>query len=213
MLHFNRNRQHLSSLVGYHDELQLTSYMAKPKKSVLVLSTLHTSTNIAEPGIKPTAILDYNQTKGFVDVNIQMANTFSTRRKCRRWPMTIFFHILDICGLNAYITWIKRNPGWYGTAQGHRRSIFLKELSLSLMKPWMYSRMILQPSGAMKSTVKRAREACGVSSQIDKIQVSAKRIRSKCHLCDHDRRIYSTCNACGKHVCNEHSVIICNDCA
>jgi hypothetical protein len=167
MFHFNRNRQHLSSLVGYHDELQLTSYMAKPKKSVLVLSTL---------------------------------------------PMTIFFHILDICGLNAYITWIKRNPGWYGTAQGHRRSIFLKELSLSLMKPWMHSRMILQPSGAIKSTVKRAREACGVSSQIDKILVSAKRVRSKCHLCDHDRRIYSTCNACGKHVCNEHSVIICNDC-
>jgi hypothetical protein len=118
---FLSKKPHLSSSFAYSGPMQLTSYMAKPSKCVLLLSTLHTS-NVVDESLeqKPLSILDYNQYKYPVDALDQMIYSFSTRRKVRRWPMTIFFHILDLIGVNAYITWVKKHPSQ------QERSAFLK---------------------------------------------------------------------------------------
>jgi hypothetical protein len=88
---FLSNRPHLTSLFGYTNSMQLASYMAKPSKCVLILSAFHSS-SIVEDSEKrrPQCVLDYNQWKYPVDVVDQMVNCFSTRRKVRRWPMSIF---------------------------------------------------------------------------------------------------------------------------
>ena len=104
---------------------------------------------------KSHTLLDFNMTKCPVDRIDQMANTFTSRRKTRRWPMTVFYNILDIAGINAYITWLLRNPTWHQHEQVHRRSIFLKELACALMEPWIRQRPEDQPRGAMRSTVRQ----------------------------------------------------------
>jgi hypothetical protein len=214
---FISQRPHLTSLFGYSGGLQLTSYMAKKTKCVLLLSTMHNSNDIdVEESLKPLSILDYNTTKCFVDVNNQMVNTFSTRRKIRRWPMTVFFHILDLCAVNAYITWIKRNPTWEINQKEHRRTIYLKALALSMMRPWMINRSQTQSFGANQPRVKRALEICGVTVSTNIIGQETNdgtdRIRSRCCICTTNRRIFSRCVRCRRHVCNEHSVILCEEC-
>ncbi len=48
-------------------------------------------------------ILLYNKTKIGVDMMDQMVDDYISRRQTRRWPMRIFYNIIDIAALNAYI--------------------------------------------------------------------------------------------------------------
>ena len=45
----------------------------------------------------------YNKTKFGVDVMDQMARKYSTKSSSRRWPLQVFFNILDLAGINAWI--------------------------------------------------------------------------------------------------------------
>ena len=37
----------------------------------------------------------------------QMTQCYTTKRMTRRWPMVIFFNMLDVSALNAIIIWLK----------------------------------------------------------------------------------------------------------
>ncbi|XP_055924651.1 uncharacterized protein LOC129956739 [Argiope bruennichi] len=50
---------------------------------------------------KPDMITFYNQTKGGVDAVDKMCETYSVARKTQSWPLTVFFSILNIAGINA----------------------------------------------------------------------------------------------------------------
>ena len=45
---------------------------------------------------KPQIILDYNKYKGGVDTMDHLATIYSCIRNTRRWPMTLFFNMLDV---------------------------------------------------------------------------------------------------------------------
>ena len=135
------NRPEHFSLFGYNDGVQIVSSMALPKKCVIMVSIMHSDNGVElDNKEKPHAIRDYNATKCPVDRIDQMANTLTTRRKTRRWPMTIFFNILGIAAINSYISWLLLHPTWHENERVHRRSIFLKELACSLMEPWIRER-------------------------------------------------------------------------
>lgn len=55
------------------------------------------------PVPRPTAVGEYNKYMGGVDTSDQMFGTNSVHRKTRRWPMTVFQHLLDIAVTNSYI--------------------------------------------------------------------------------------------------------------
>ncbi len=59
---------------------------------------------------KTQVILDYNKTKAGVDTMDQVTHCYSTKRMIRRWPMVIFFNMLDISALNAFIIYMSLNP-------------------------------------------------------------------------------------------------------
>ncbi|KAE8299842.1 hypothetical protein D5F01_LYC02260 [Larimichthys crocea] len=42
--------------------------------------------------------------------HVQMIATYSCRRRTRRWPLVIFFNVVDISALNRYIIWKAINP-------------------------------------------------------------------------------------------------------
>lgn len=52
---------------------------------------------------KPEIIMYYNQTKGGVDTFDQMCSLMSCSRKTNRWPMSIFYGILNIAFVNSYV--------------------------------------------------------------------------------------------------------------
>lgn len=52
---------------------------------------------------RPTSVSEYNKHMGGVDTSDQMLGTTSVHRKTKRWPTTVFQHMLDIAVTNSYI--------------------------------------------------------------------------------------------------------------
>nr|XP_047127654.1 uncharacterized protein LOC124808547 [Hydra vulgaris] len=138
-----RTREVYSSVFGHQEQLTLVSYVPKKGKSVILLSSNHRDAELSNRfDKKPQTNLDYNSTKGGVDTLDQMVSTFSTKRMTRRWPMVIFYNILDISAVNAFVIWMHLNPTW-NKQKTHRRRVFLKELGKSLVANQLKSRLIL----------------------------------------------------------------------
>ena len=82
----------------------LTVYKSKPKIKVLLLSTRHTGVQIEDNHKRlPETISYYNKTKFGVDVVDQMTRKYSVKAGNFRWPLQIFFNILDLAAINAWI--------------------------------------------------------------------------------------------------------------
>ncbi|XP_072395115.1 uncharacterized protein [Diabrotica undecimpunctata] len=89
---------------------------------------------------KPEIILQYNATKGGVDTVDKMCSTYLVSRRIRRWPLSIFFQLMNIAGINGQLLY---NATHVNAAYKHRRE-FLKVLSLGLMKPYLSERASIQ---------------------------------------------------------------------
>lgn len=100
------------------NDCQVTLCSYKPEQRneiVLVLSSEHHDAHVPEannPKLKPEMILDYNSRKGGVDSADQLIAEYSCERPTRRWPMKIFFSIINVAAVNAYKLFIMNNPGW-----------------------------------------------------------------------------------------------------
>jgi hypothetical protein len=98
----------------------------KPKKNVLLLSTQHDQPDISQrPDSKPEVILAYNEGKGGVDIIDKMIDTYRSKVSTLRWPMVVFYTIVDITALNAYVIWLHKNPNWEVLRGARRRRTFL----------------------------------------------------------------------------------------
>ena len=72
-------------------------------KNVVLLSSLHQTVGIRNnPKKTPETVEFYNATKFGVDVFDQMARAYSVKTS-RRWPVKMFYNILDLAGINAWI--------------------------------------------------------------------------------------------------------------
>ncbi|KAL7870844.1 hypothetical protein SRHO_G00083410 [Serrasalmus rhombeus] len=60
---------------------------------------------------KPIIILDYNKNKGGVDNLDKMTATYTCQRMTRRWPMVVFYNILDVSAYNAFVLWNQIHQG------------------------------------------------------------------------------------------------------
>lgn len=82
-------RQALTSLFGFHERKTLVSFVPKPNKAVILLSTMHDDKVEAESS-KPDIVLFYNGTKRGVDMCDQMIKHSFMKRKTNRWPLAVF---------------------------------------------------------------------------------------------------------------------------
>ena len=87
-----RGREIGSSLFAFKDNLTKVSWHPKRSKFVLLLSSLHHNSNIAESG-KPEIVEFYNKTKAGVDALDQKVHHYTTYRKTYRWPLAVFYNI------------------------------------------------------------------------------------------------------------------------
>ena len=106
------------------------SYVPKPKKTVILVSTLHVDKEIdSDLGErqKPSVITFYNATKGGVDTADKMCATYNVARNIKQWPMVVFFAMLNVAGISSQVIYLENRLATI------KRRIFSKMLSKELV--------------------------------------------------------------------------------
>ena len=99
-----------SSKFGFHDAKTLVSYVPKPRKAVILLSTQHHDNSMAtDDKAKPDFIHYYNLTKSGVDILDKVVHTYSCKRATARWIVAFFLNMINIAAYSAPVMCITCN--------------------------------------------------------------------------------------------------------
>ena len=84
-------------------------YQPKAKKTVCLLSTMHSTPDISTTTASksPCVIGFYNENKVSVDCFDQVPRLYSTQSASRRWPPAVWGNILDIAAIKARVIFVK----------------------------------------------------------------------------------------------------------
>lgn len=89
--------------------MTIVSYAPAKNRCVVLVSSMHHDGAIdSDSGDlkKPQIISFYNHTKFGVDVIDEKYATYSTSRRCSRWPLVLFYRLLDIACINAQVIYL-----------------------------------------------------------------------------------------------------------
>ena len=117
----------------FDDKLIMLSYQSKPHKNVILLSTMHSGTDLISN--KPEMIQFYNSTKGGVDAFDQMSAQMSCSRKTRQWLLCVFYGMLNTTIINSWIVYEEK------FTNDCKRRKFALALANELGKEWMKKRL------------------------------------------------------------------------
>jgi hypothetical protein len=109
-------------------------------------------------------VVFYNQTKGGVDTCDQMVKSVTVKRKINRWPLIIFYRIVDF----AFLTLLSYGVQYFLSPTISRRK-YQMQLSMELSKPHI-SRRSLIPE--LRKSITQAMQACGVEIPVHQISLS-----------------------------------------
>lgn len=180
----------------------LTIYQGKRNKNVLLLSTLHENVDIDanHPKKKPETVIFYNATKYGVDVADQMAKKYSVKAASRRWPVQVFFNILDLAGINSFILYKKMS----GT--NIKRRNFILNLASELS-----GKVEIEPRPSETDPLpEESTPSTSRSSQNPEI-----RKRRECYIQKCKNKTNKLCDTCKKPLrgsCNKNKMLKCKNC-
>lgn len=180
-----------------------------------MVSSLHND-NAIDPGTedkkKPEIITFYNQTKGGVDTTDKLCASYNVARNVRRWPMVVFFAILNMCGINAQVIFLGNNQ------KQIRRRLFLKQLSEELVLPQLKrrSQLIIGMPLDLQHKLHRYRVHEELGNPEEQEATSGTK-RKRCEDCTgptNKRKLSKySCNSCKKVICLSHINPYCRDCS
>ncbi|XP_044766245.1 piggyBac transposable element-derived protein 4-like [Coccinella septempunctata] len=206
----HKKTEEKSSIFGFKEECTLVSYCPKKNKSVLLLSSMHHCKTIdVDTGVdkKPIIITDYNRTKIGVDLVDQLCNNYNVARNTRRWPMVVFYDLLNISGINALCVFKANHP-----RQTVSRSEFLEKCAWELIKPQIEVRStILQLPVEIR---RRARHLLGVSEVLPAPPNRPQNYVGRCLICPRsdNKSTRKYCYKCNRYTCKNHMKEICVTC-
>ena len=105
----------------------LLSIAPKKNKRVVFLSTMHATRSQDSVSGKDEINVFYNHEKGGVDSHDLMCTLHTTARKTNRWPMRVFYGIVDSSALNGFVIFTHNTPGLGGNRKDKRQK-FLKKI-------------------------------------------------------------------------------------
>lgn len=205
-----------SSIFGFRDDATLVSYQSEPKKSTLFLSTMHKDDAIHTSDSKgtPEILRFYNYTKDAVKSLEAMVASYSTARITSRWPVVIFFYLLNIAALNARIILMSTQDP---PLKYRSRRAFLKDLSLSLVRDHIKFRSGLETLPRnLRMECAEVSGACGDADEPpEKKSKTMTPKKGRCSLCPRskDKKTKTVCFYCMRLVCHTHLVPVCTLCA
>ena len=89
---------------NWYTNIPLLHYLLEKKTTLL--GTIKKNKREIPPEFlpkKPEIILDYNMTKGGVDTCDKMCALYSVSRVTRRWPLAVFYILMNIAGINSWV--------------------------------------------------------------------------------------------------------------
>jgi hypothetical protein len=207
----SKNRRVGTSMFGFDKEMTLLSYKPKSNKVVYLLSTIHDQPSINIDSKKPEIIEFYNSTKGAVDTIDQMCSIMSTSRKTNRWPLCLFYDILNLSIVNAYVIHVS-NAIRNGKKPMKRRP-FALEMADELMKPWLKERY--QTVTLQRNLKQIIVEILKIDDPQEGSSQDVPKTRKTCSYCPAKKRRMTTnfCKGCKNAICREHIVSMCNNCS
>ncbi|KAK4325091.1 hypothetical protein Pmani_004247 [Petrolisthes manimaculis] len=184
----------------------MVSYNPNKGKIVLFLSSKHNRPEIAEDK-KPKIIHYYNKTKGGVDLLDMMCGRYSCSKKTQRWPLFLFYGVLNIVVTIAFIL--------CNMIKGIKvRRTFMHNLAEELVRPWAERR--LQQRGMKSSVMNVIRSCFNISHDRpqDRPAATDRHAKRRCCFCPWKtaKQTRTVCANCNKHVCPVHSDVLCNVC-
>ncbi|KRZ73173.1 PiggyBac transposable element-derived protein 4 [Trichinella papuae] len=173
-----RGRAVHSSKFVFTEQCTVVSNISKKHRMVLVCSTLQKDASLSTgEGCKPEMILDYNASKGGVDNMDKMFASYTSQRMTAKWPLVVFYNIIDVSANNGYLLWTHCNLEW-NASKMYRRCLYLEELGKAL-------KVQSEEQGTSQSTV----------------QAASNKKRSRCQLCDvADNKTSTRCVKCNKYI-------------
>lgn len=209
----SRGREEKTSYFGFQPNCTLLSYTPKKGKVVLLASTMHHDAKInPDTGdkLKPEIITDYNMHKCGVDVVDEMCGTYSVSRISKRWPLTLFFGLMNVGAINAYVIY-NANMICLQTQTIVRRT-FLKDLALSLIKPQIEKRSSI--TSLPRHIRNRMFQILGGEEGTPPPLEPTSGVRGRCSICPYrkDRKTKTQCQYCQTYICREHTKFVCDNC-
>lgn len=204
----NKHREPGSSLYGFTKDYTLLSHVPKKCKAVVLISSSHHTEAVDDKTKKPIMIVDYNHSKGGVDEIDKKCSIYSSSRKTRRWPMAIFYRILDLAGTNAFVLY-ESCPG----AKLRRGDFILslaRELVLPILKERVYNSRLPRE---LRLTIARVLGKDLPPPQ-PQLQPPGPAGRKLCSICPSKlkRQTRYNCFSCKKPICLQCSSPTCKDC-
>lgn len=183
---------HDTQVFSHASGASLTVYQCKRSKSVILLSTLHRDVQIdtSTPKKKPETVLFYNKTKVGVDVVDQMVRMYSVKAASRRWPMHVFYNVIDMALLN----------GW----------ILFREITGSSISRRKYIQQVADELTGASHSLQNQRHMIDSSSSIPS-EPSKQRLTCNTGTCNKNRTT-DRCSVCQKPICGKCSVKKCPQC-
>lgn len=199
-----------TSMFAFTRECTLVSYMPKKKKNVLAISSMHHDDKIDDTTgdlKKPNIITTYNSTKGGVDVVDKLTATYNCTRNTRRWPMILFYHILNIAGINSQVIFVANNRDI-----NILRRNFLRDLADNLIAPYLKIRATM--SNLPRGLKTRLQDFSRNEPEAGPSQAVRPAPPGRCTYCDwkKNRKSRFSCFNCATYMCLEHITPICQEC-
>ncbi|XP_026469438.1 piggyBac transposable element-derived protein 4-like [Ctenocephalides felis] len=198
-----------SSTFGHQKDITLVSYIPKKNKVVLLMSSLHHDEKIDESTgdkRKPDIISFYNHTKSGVDVVDNLSASYNVSRNTKRWPLTIFFAMLNISEINANIIYRANNDD-----TRMKRRHFLKNLGLAMVQEHLQVRRARV--NLPRQLRKRIAQFTGETTDEPPRKILG--VRKRCQICPSkkDKKTSHTCHECQIYICPDHFITYCNNCS
>uniref|UniRef100_A0A1B6KLU3 PiggyBac transposable element-derived protein domain-containing protein n=1 Tax=Graphocephala atropunctata TaxID=36148 RepID=A0A1B6KLU3_9HEMI len=207
---FMKNRAIGDSRFIFNGTTTLVSVKVKSNKVICLTSTMHEGTEIEPQSGKPSIVHHYNQTKVGVDCFDQMCSVMSCSRKTKRWPLCLFFGMMNMAFINSYVIYNRRLASKGETLVS--RKCFMEELYKGLTTPWLEERLRQVLQRSLRSTILTVLGREDV--QAPELPPAVENRRTTCRLCPASKRrmTKSHCAKCNKPFCGEHRADICREC-
>lgn len=204
----SKKKQVGESHFGFTRDKTIVSYVPKKNKSVVLISSMHHDKSVNGTNGKPEIIDFYNSSKGGVDALDQKCALYEVGRRCRRWPLVIFYALLNISCVNSHVIFLAAN----NDARMRRRD-FIKNIGMTLILDHMKIRAQIETlPKELRLSISRL---TGTPLQIKPtLEIPSKRRR--CCICPRsdDKKHAGFCSQCLRNVCKSHSTVkvLCNEC-
>nr|XP_023659233.1 piggyBac transposable element-derived protein 4-like isoform X2 [Paramormyrops kingsleyae]XP_023659235.1 piggyBac transposable element-derived protein 4-like isoform X2 [Paramormyrops kingsleyae] len=216
-----KDRKVKSSEFLFTDNTTLVSYVPRKGKNVMLMSTQHREGRISDrEDKKPEMILHYNATKGGVDNLDRLVACYSCHRKVTRWPLAIFYNMMDISAYNAFVIWLAIKPDWEKSNYNKRWRLFLEELGRELVFPHIQGREVIPRAPAAAMMIRKIRvdvvgtSGAGCNPPVPSAAAGGV-MKNRCQDCppSKDTKTISMCTTCNRLICVKHRVKLCFGCA